>query len=105
MNLAVRVCAVLLLGASTTRAADMPPCFSDSVEAHVRQQFALFGPLSINHEYFGFVYRIGNEVDSAVVRGSRCVGRSCIVSLAKAAALIPAHAVILGEWHTHPRSG
>ena len=28
-----------------------------------------------------------------------------MVEVAQAAALLPAHAVILGEWHTHPRNG
>ena len=98
--------AVLLLAVSASgRANEAPQCLSDSVEAHVRQQFATFGPLSVNHEYFGFIYRLGPTLDSAVVRGSRCVARSCVVDVARAAALIPAHAVILGEWHTHPLNG
>jgi hypothetical protein len=98
--------AVLLLAVSVVgRANDTPQCLSESVEAHVREQFATFGPLSINHEYFGFIYRLGQTLDSAVVRGSRCVAHSCVVDIARAAAQIPAHAVILGEWHTHPRIG
>lgn len=107
MNLASRASvAVLLLAVSlNARANDAPQCLSDSVEIHVRQQIALYGPLSVNHEYFGFIYRLGRSLDSAVVRGSRCVAHSCVVDIARAAALIPAHAVILGEWHTHPRNG
>jgi hypothetical protein len=98
--------AVLLLAVSIAgRADDVPQCLSDSVEAHVREQFDMFGPLSVNHEYFGFIYRVGKTLDSAVVRGSRCVARSCVVDIARAATLIPAHAAILGEWHTHPRNG
>jgi hypothetical protein len=86
-------------------ASDAPQCRSDSIEAHVRQQFAAFGPLSVNHEYFGFIYRLGADLDSAVVRGSRCVARSCVIDVARAGALVPAGAVIVGEWHTHPRNG
>ena len=98
--------AVLLLSVtSSVTAGDAPSCLSDSVETHVRQQFATFGPLSVNYEYFGFVYRVGATLDSAVVRGSRCVGRSCIIDVARAAERIPAGAVIVGEWHTHPRNG
>ena len=100
------ILAALLLGACVTAGAgDSPQCLSESVEVHVRQQFALFGPLSINHEFFGFIYRVDGSIDSAVVRGSRCVARSCVVDIARAAAMIPAGAAILGEWHTHPRHG
>ncbi|MEO8064773.1 MAG: hypothetical protein ABI821_18730 [Pseudomonadota bacterium] len=95
---------LLAVGVSAT-ANDAPSCLSDSVEAHVRQQFATFGPLSVNHEYFGFIYRVGATLDSAVVRGSRCVARSCVVEVARAGALIPAGAIVVGEWHTHPRRG
>jgi hypothetical protein len=107
MFLASRAIVAALLAAVTAnvKAGDAPHCLSDSVEAHVRQQFAAFGPLSVNHEYFGFIYRLGPSVDSAVVRGSRCVARSCVIDVAAAAALVPAGAVILGEWHTHPRNG
>jgi hypothetical protein len=98
--------AVLLLSVSVNATAgDAPQCSSDSVEAHVRQQFSTFGPLSVNHEYFGFIYRLGDTFDSAVVRGSRCVARSCVIDVAQAGQAIPAGAVIVGEWHTHPRSG
>jgi hypothetical protein len=97
--------ALLLAVTFNVRADDAPSCLSDTVEAHVRQQFATFGPLSVNHEYFGFIYRLGASFDSAVVRGSRCVARSCVIDVAQAAALIPAGAVIVGEWHTHPRNG
>ncbi|MEJ0087093.1 MAG: hypothetical protein WDO72_15565 [Pseudomonadota bacterium] len=97
--------ALLLVVSMHVTANDAPRCLSDSVEAHVRQQFATFGPLSVNYEYFGFIYRLGRTVDSAVVRGSRCVARSCVIDVARAAAMIPAGAVILGEWHTHPRNG
>jgi hypothetical protein len=99
------IAALLLAVCADAPANDAPQCLSDSVEAHVRQQFATFGPLSVNHEYFGFIYRLGTAVDSAVVRGSRCVARSCVIDVAQAGALVPAGAVILGEWHTHPRNG
>jgi hypothetical protein len=107
MFLATRasIAALLLAVTANVTANDASQCLSDSVEAHVRQQFATFGPLSVNHEYFGFIYRTGLTLDSAVVRGSRCVARSCIIDVARAGALIPAGAVIVGEWHTHPRRG
>jgi hypothetical protein len=97
--------ALLLVACVSAGAGDSPQCLSESVDAHAREQFALFGPLSIDHEYFGFIYRFDGALDSAVVRGSRCVAHSCVVDIARAAAMIPAGAVILGEWHTHPRQG
>jgi hypothetical protein len=98
--------AVLLLAVSVkTTASPASECETEAVKAHVRQQFAVFGPMSVNHEYFGFVYRVGDTIDSAVTRGSRCIAGSCVVNVAQAGAQIPATAVILGEWHTHPRSG
>ncbi len=107
MFLASRVLfAVLLLAVSMKgTAGEAPRCFTDAVAAHVRQQYAVFGPLSVNNEYFGFIYRVGDTIDSAVTRGSRCIAGGCVVNIASAAALLPAAAVILGEWHTHPRNG
>jgi hypothetical protein len=107
MFLATRasIAALLLAFCAQAQAGDTLQCLSDSVEAHVRQQFAAFGPLSVNYEYFGFIYRLGATLDSAVARGSRCVARSCIIDVARAAERIPAGAVIVGEWHTHPRNG
>ena len=32
-------------------------CFAKEVEAHVTQQFGIYGPQSANHEYFAFIYR------------------------------------------------
>jgi len=101
----VSIAALLLAVCGDATANDAPQCLSDSVEAHVRQQFATFGPLSVNHEYFGFIYRVGATIESAVVHGSRCVARSCVIDIARAGALIPTDAVIVGEWHTHPRGG
>jgi hypothetical protein len=97
--------ALMLAACVNAAAADAQQCLSEPVEAHVRQQFATFGPLSVNHEYFGFIYRTGSTLESAVIRGSRCVARSCVIDVARAGASIPAGAVIVGEWHTHPRSG
>jgi hypothetical protein len=107
MFLASRVLfAVLLLAVSVKgTAGDAPECSADAVQAHVRQQYAVYGPMSVNNEYFGFIYRVGHTLESAVTRGSRCIAGSCIVNVASAAALVPADAVILGEWHTHPRKG
>ena len=73
------------------------------MEAHVRQQFAVYGPQSQDREYFGFVFSLNGQVRSAVIRGSRCPhDRSCGIDTAKAARLIPPGAKVLGEWHTHP---
>jgi len=98
--------AVLLLVVSMKGTANgAPECSAESIQAHVRQQYAVYGPMSVDNEYFGFIYRVGDTIDSAVTRGSRCLAGSCIVNIAQAAAHIPADAVILGEWHTHPRHG
>ena len=107
MTLASRVLfAVLLLAVSMKgTAGGAPDCPAESIQAHVRQQYAVYGPMSLDNEYFGFIYRVGDSIDSAVTRGSRCIAGSCIVNIAQAAARIPAAAVIVGEWHTHPRHG
>jgi hypothetical protein len=78
-------------------------CATVAVHEHVREQFARFGPLSIDREYFGFIYLSGGNVASAVVRGNECrTGDRCIIDIAGAARAIPPRARVLGEWHTHP---
>jgi proteasome lid subunit RPN8/RPN11 len=80
-------------------------CSNKDVEAHVREQFALYGPQSVNHEYFGFIYLHDGVVGSAVVQSRTCHAAKCAVDTAKALQRIPKSAVVLGEWHTHPHGG
>lgn len=76
------------------------------VDAHVLGQFAVFGPLSKKHEFFGYVYRHEGILASAVVRSPRCSSlRMCGLDTAAAAKLIPKGARVLAEWHTHPHHG
>jgi hypothetical protein len=75
------------------------------VFAHVQGQFAQYGPLSIEHEYFGFIYRFNEHIDSAVTRSSKCLRGNCFTDTAQALSLIPRGSRVLGEWHTHPRDG
>jgi hypothetical protein len=102
----------LLLGGASDAADDLDGnpnqsgCFQEQVEAHVRQQYDIYGPQSTNHEYFGFIYRHQVTIASAVTRSKKC-NRSgdCLVDSTGAAALVPRGAKILGEWHTHPHRG
>lgn len=81
-------------------------CHRAEVDAHVRQQFSIYGPLSIDREYFGFIYFHEGEIGSAVVRGNKCPRTlDCGVNNSAAAASIPRGAKVLGEWHTHPQGG
>ncbi len=78
-------------------------CAVVAVQEHVREQFARFGPLSVDREYFGFIYLSEGKVASAVVRGNECrTGDRCVIDIAGAARAIPPRAKVLGEWHTHP---
>jgi hypothetical protein len=80
-------------------------CLSPEIQAHVREQFALYGPQSADHEYFGFIYVHEGVIGSAVVRSRQCRGEKCVVDSTKALEAIPRPAAILGEWHTHPHGG
>jgi hypothetical protein len=81
-------------------------CFEEEVVLHVRAQFAKYGPRSEQSEFFGFIYRKDDRVESAVTYGSQCRGQTdCSVNPAYARARIPKGAKVLGEWHTHPRIG
>jgi hypothetical protein len=80
-------------------------CLRPEVEAHVRQQFAIHGPLSADHEYFGFIYLHNGTIGSAVTRSKTCRADKCVVDSAEALRLIPRPATVLGEWHTHPHGG
>ena len=81
-------------------------CPQDMVDAHVRQQFALYGPRSKVGEYFGFVFFFEGSINSAIVKGRSCpTSNLCSIDTAKAAPLIPKGAKVLGEWHTHTQKG
>ncbi len=81
-------------------------CAREEVHAHVLQQFELYGPKSVEHEYFGSIYRSSGGIGSAVARSRECrTSGKCIVNTAHAAKQIPQDAKILGEWHTHPHRG
>ena len=102
LSLAIVVLSMAIQGHATDLAAD---CSQSAVEAHVREQFALYGPRSGKHEYFGFVYLHEGAIGSAVTRSRACPKGRCVVSSARAIASIPRAAKLLGEWHTHPREG
>ena len=108
MNVVTRWCfaAALIVTAFSSKAADPgSECLSREVEVHVREQFALYGPQSKNHEYFGFIYVHDGVIGSAVTRSRDCHGAKCVVDSSKAAQSIPRGATVLGEWHTHPHGG
>jgi hypothetical protein len=81
-------------------------CLQKEVEAHVRQQYAIYGPQSVSHEYFGFIYLHNGIIGSAVTRSRACAtAGKCVVDSDEAIRLIPQPAKVLGEWHTHPHGG
>jgi hypothetical protein len=82
------------------------PCPRVEIGSHVRQQFETYGPLSVEHEYFGFIYRKDGVVESEVVRSNKCsVTGACTIDTRIAAKRLPARAKVLGEWHTHAHNG
>ena len=83
----------------------MSDCLRKKVEAHVRQQFAIYGPQSADREYFGFIYLHNGVIGSAITRSHTCQSAKCVVDSSEALALIPRPATVLGEWHTHPHGG
>lgn len=98
----------LLAGAGLFAHADeaLPPSAREQVDAHVREQFQVFGPLSEQHEFFGYVYWLDGVLESAVIRSRKCWSpRVCGLDTAEAARLIPGQARVLAEWHTHPHDG
>ena len=84
---------------------DESECLREEVAAHVREQFTIYGPMSANHEYFGFVYLLDGIVGSAVTRSRPCHAAKCVVDSAEALRSMPRSAKVLGEWHTHPHGG
>ncbi len=78
-------------------------CPEGEVVAHVREQLTIYGPRSLDREYFAFIYRDGDSLKSAVMQGSKCAGPSnCSINTREAAKAIPQGAKVLGEWHSHP---
>jgi hypothetical protein len=101
--LAILLLSIAILGGAAEAAAE---CSQAAVDAHVREQFALYGPQSKEHEYFGFVYLHDGVIGSAVTRSFACSKKGrCVVDSAEAVGLIPPNAKVLGEWHTHPGHG
>lgn len=94
---------VIALFASTQGIAS--ECLRKEVEAHVREQFSIYGPRSADHEYFGFIYLQEGIIGSAVTRSRPCHGTKCTVDSAEALRSMPRSARVLGEWHTHPHDG
>jgi hypothetical protein len=80
-------------------------CLRKEVEAHVLEQFAIYGPQSVDHEYFGFIYLYNGVIGSAVTRSRTCRNTKCVVDSAEALRSVPRPAKVLGEWHTHPHGG
>ena len=88
--------------ASDNSQPSQPDCNVAAVIAHVQEQFRIYGPKSLKHEYFGFIYRVDGALASAVIRGNECRGPdACTVDTEAAARRIPSRAKVLGEWHTH----
>jgi hypothetical protein len=76
------------------------------IDVHVVAQFQVYGPLSRQHEYFGYVYLHEGTLASSVIRSRKCLAsRNCGLDTAEAARLIPRGARVLAEWHTHPHGG
>ena len=100
--LALTLCAAAQAEGDLESAAD-PACTHTEVFAHVLEQFRRYGPLSGEREYFGFIYRYNEVIQSSVIRGHVCgTNHVCGVDTRPAAKGIPPGAKVLGEWHTHP---
>jgi proteasome lid subunit RPN8/RPN11 len=99
--------AMVLIGIAPCSGAhsDESQCLREEVEAHVREQFTIYGPRSAEREYFGFVYVHDGVIGSAVTRSGPCYGAKCMVDSAEALRSMPPSAKVLGEWHTHPHRG
>ncbi|HUQ09638.1 MAG TPA: hypothetical protein VM146_04930 [Steroidobacteraceae bacterium] len=80
-------------------------CDREKIAAHARLEFEIYGPLSAEVEYFGFIFYDGERFRSAVVRSRKCHGGNCVVHVDEAGKRIPRGARVLGEWHTHPHDG
>ena len=103
LSLATVLMVTAFHGNAESRAAE---CLQKEVEAHVRQQYAIYGPQSVSHEYFGFIYLHNGIVGSVVTRSRECAAAGkCVVDSNDAIQSIPQRAKVLGEWHTHPHGG
>jgi hypothetical protein len=103
LSLAVALLAVAVHGKADSL---VSKCLEKEVEAHVLQQFAIYGPQSVSHEYFGFIYLRDGIIGSAVARSPKCAhGVKCVVDSNDAIRRVPRPARVLGEWHTHPHEG
>jgi hypothetical protein len=97
---------LMLACCARTTAADLrADCDRDQIAAHARLEFEIYGPLSVDAEYFGFIFYDGARLQSAVVRSRRCASRECVIHVDEAGRMIPVGARVLGEWHTHPHGG
>ena len=108
MNVARRVslaAGLIVIFLCTAAQSGASECLREQVEAHIREQFSIYGPQSAHHEYFGFVYLQDGIIGSAVARSRPCLGSKCVVDSAKALRSMPQSAKVLGEWHTHPHGG
>ena len=83
-----------------------PECPRALVVQHVREQAARYSPLSVQREFFGFIYLRDGVVRSALAEGRSCPNpSSCGLNTRAAAKQVPRGVKILGEWHTHPKGG
>lgn len=106
MNAVCRALLIISLMIVTARDSAASECLQSEVETHVQQQFAIYGPQSARHEYFGFIYLSNGMIGSAVTRSRPCANADkCVVDSSEAVRLIPRSAKVLGEWHTHPHDG
>ena len=108
MNIACRclLAAALIVTAFCSNADNgTSECLRKQVEDHVREQFAIYGPQSADHEYFGFIYLHNGVIGSAVTRSRTCSSSKCALDSAEALQAVPRPARVLGEWHTHPHGG
>jgi hypothetical protein len=104
----VRACLASLLFAccaGATAADSSVDCEHEKIAAFARLEFEIYGPFSTDVEYFGFIFRDGERFRSAVVRSRRCGIDTCVIHVDEAGKTIPKGAMVLGEWHTHPRDG
>ena len=106
------LCFALALGAFGVRAGDdygstkTSGCEPSGVIEHTLSQFRHYGPRSDDREYFGFIFLLNGDIASAVTRGTRCNGtEGCVTNTRFAAQRVPTGSKVLGEWHTHPRTG
>lgn len=77
----------------------------EQVDAFVLDQFNTYGPQSARHEHFAFVYWIDGQISQSHI-STRCTNQyACTLNPARSLKDVPAHAKIVGEWHTHPHDG